>query len=223
MSASQSLQPRSIPVRGDWVAVWDPLVRTGHWVLAAAFALAYLTGEDETGANALHVWSGYVVGAVVILRILWGFVGPRRARFGDFAYGPATALRYLADLVRGRARRYLGHSPAGGLMVMALLLCLVGTVATGLVAYGERGKGPLAGSMFVSAPTVRVVGRDHERASRAGRGEEAENAIGELHAVLANVTLGLVVLHLLGVAVASVAHRENLVASMVHGRKREAS
>jgi cytochrome b len=222
MSTSKSTQSGSVQKRQ--VTAWDPVVRVGHWVLVAAFALAYLAAEEEAGGpDALHVWTGYVVGGVVALRTLWGFVGPQRARFSDFAYGPLSALHYLADLLRGRARRYLGHSPAGGLMATALLACLAGTVITGLMAYGERGKGPLASTMFVPAQSVRLVGDNAEHAPRPNERGSGEGVAGELHATLANITLGLVVLHLLGVAVASVVHRENLVASMIHGRKHEPS
>jgi cytochrome b len=87
------------------VAVWDPVVRYGHWLLVAAIAVAYLSAEEESGGpDALHVWGGYVVGLIVILRVLWGFIGPRRARFADFVCGPLTATRYLIDLLRGRAK-----------------------------------------------------------------------------------------------------------------------
>jgi cytochrome b len=120
----------------------DPLVRFGHWALVAAFAVAYLSAEEEAGGlDPLHVWGGYVVGALVVLRVVWG---PRHARFSDVVRSPIVALAYFRDLLYGRARRYVGHSPAGGAMVIALLLCLAATVATGLMAYGEEGKGPLA-------------------------------------------------------------------------------
>ena len=205
------------------VAVWDPFVRCGHWLLVIAFGVAYLTAEEEGGGPELiHAWAGYIVGLVVVLRVLWGFIGPERARFRNFVYGPVAAIRYLSDLLRGRARRYLGHSPAGGAMVVLLLLSLAATVVTGLVAYGDRGKGPLAGA---GTPLMSAAYADEDEGRQRGRdternGENGESAIGELHSLLANVTLALVILHLIGVGLASAMHRENLVRAMIDGRKR---
>jgi cytochrome b len=199
-----------------WVKVWDPLVRFGHWALAVAFAAGYLSAEEESGdPSQLHVWSGYAVGTILAVRIVWGVIGSRHARFSDFAYKPMFALAYLGDLVRGHARRYLGHSPIGGAMVVALLVCLSGTVWTGLVAYGDTGRGRLVHSTeIVIAPAHADDGRE------APVGENSERVVGELHGTLANITLGLVILHILGVGLASVMHRENLVVAMLTGRKR---
>ena len=204
--------------RPDSTLVWDPLVRFGHWALVAAFTVAYVSGEDE--ADALHVWGGYVVGAIVVLRVVWGYVGPRHARFSDFVRSPIVAVAYFIDLLYGRARRYIGHSPAGGAMVIALLACLAATVATGLVAYGEEGKGPLAAVLLSDAKANGKEAGPRVVADR--RGEETESAVGELHSLLANVTVALVVAHIFGVAVASVVHKENLVLAMITGRKRRA-
>ena len=214
MSSSETIQATSRPAS---TLVWDPLVRFGHWALVAAFAVAYLSAEEEAGGpDPLHVWGGYVVGVLVVLRVVWGFVGPRHARFSDFVRSPIVALVYFKDLLYGRARRYIGHSPAGGAMVIALLVCLAATVATGLIAYGEEGKGPLAVVMVTDA---------NEAGSRAlaeRRGGETESTIGELHGLMANITVALVVAHIFGVVVASVVHKENLVLAMITGRKRRA-
>lgn len=201
--------------------IWDPLVRAAHWILVAAFAVSYLTAEDESATPAvLHVWGGYVVGGIIVLRVLWGFVGPQHARFSDFVYSPVRVVRYLIDLPMGRGTRYLGHSPAGGTMVIALLACLAATVITGLMAYGEQGKGPLATASPAIVAEAHADADNNRTAAASPREPNGEGQVEELHDVLANITLALVVLHVLGVGVASVAHRENLVASMIHGRKR---
>ena len=111
--------------RADDVKVWDAFVRLAHWTIVGGFFVAYVTEDELLPA---HVWAGYVVGAIVVARILWGVVGPARARFSDFVYAPRVVVTYLIDLLRFRAPRFLGHSPAGGAMVVLLLLGLAGTV-----------------------------------------------------------------------------------------------
>lgn len=103
---------------------------------------------------------------------------------------------------------------------MVLLACLAGTVATGIVAYGERGQGPLAADGAV----ITAVGHAEENEAGGGeaKGAEGKSIVGELHGALANITLAVVVLHIFGVGLASYAHRENLFAAMVSGKKRAA-
>jgi cytochrome b len=177
------------------VYVWDPFVRIFHWTVVVAFTVAYLIEEELL---IVHVWAGYVVGVLVLARIVWGCVGSPHARFADFVYAPATALGYVLDLLRFRGARYLGHSPGGGYMVILLLIFLAATVITGLVAYGgDQQAGPFSG-MF----TKRF-------------GESFE----EVHEVIANITLALIFFHVAAVLLASFVHRENLVRAMVTGYK----
>src|SRR5512140_848312 len=106
------------------IKVWDPLVRVFHWSLATLFLTAYLTGED---AGQMHIAAGYAIAGLIALRIVWGFVGPRHARFSNFVRPPQEVLAYLRDVAQLRAPRYLGHNPAGSAMIIALLVMLVGT------------------------------------------------------------------------------------------------
>lgn len=198
------------------IVIWDPIVRFGHWILVAAFALAYLTGDEMLE---LHEWSGYVVAAYVALRLAWGIIGSKHARFADFLYGPRRAVSYLADLVHGQARRYLGHSPSGSMMVFALLIMLTGTVTTGMAELAaSHGEGPFIAILQGKSPPS---GAPYNLSNRPAANEDSdESALREAHELFANFTLALVVFHIIGVIAASVIHRENLIASMFTGRKR---
>ncbi|MBR0673086.1 cytochrome b/b6 domain-containing protein [Neoroseomonas soli] len=112
------------------VPVWDPFVRFFHWSLVGLFALAFATGDE---VEWLHLAAGYSVAALVALRLVWGFVGARHARFSGFVRPPREVLAYLRDAARLRAPRHLGHNPAGGAMVVALLGMLAGLTATGFM------------------------------------------------------------------------------------------
>jgi cytochrome b len=199
------------------VRVWDLFVRVFHWSLVLSFAVAYTT-EDDT--LAIHVWAGYLVGGLVLARILWGFVGPKHARFTDFVCSPFTAWRYLADLLRFRSPRHIGHSPAGGMMVLFLIVgCLV-TVWTGMQQYAaEEGKGPLAweGPVLVAQA---LADEDEREGHDEDDEEEGEDG---LHEWLAHFTFLGVLFHIAGVILASIAHKENLVGAMFTGLKRPES
>lgn len=206
------------PADATVVRVWDPLIRIGHWVLVAAFATAYLTeGEPQW----LHTSAGYAIAVTVAIRIVWGFIGPRRARFSDFVTGPGRVLAYLRDLASGRAPRHLGHSPAGGAMTVALLLALGITALSGMATLAvEEGQGPLAGIVAAqSLPTWMMEEDEHEE---HGETDETGEAFEEIHEIAANATLLLILLHIAGVLWASRVHGENLIRAMINGRKRAA-
>lgn len=109
------------------VKVWDPFIRIFHWSLVALFALAWLTEEFQP----LHQPVGYAILGLVLLRIVWGIVGPGHARFAAFVRSPATTLAYARDLLAGRAPHYRGHNPLAAMMILALLTMLIATGATG--------------------------------------------------------------------------------------------
>lgn len=197
----------------------DPLIRIFHWGLVGAFATAWLTAEE---IQPVHEFAGYAVAALVGIRFVWGFVGSRYARFAQFVRGPAASLTYVADAARGREPRYLGHNPAGAAMIIALLVTLSGTAFTGwLMEEPARAAAAAHQLQFV----VPALADDDDGEGRAGRGDaegEAEGPLREVHETLANAMLLLVALHLVGVALASFRHQENLARAMVTGRKRPA-
>lgn len=174
---------RSAPV---YVGVWDSAVRIFHWSLVAAVTTAWLTGG--TGSRA-HEIAGCIVVGLLVFRLGWGFVGTRHARFSDFVRSPFAVLRYLRDLGSGRDKRHMGHNPAGGAMIVALLVLLTVISVTGIMQLTNRFFG--------------------------------EAWVENLHHYAANVLLILVPLHVLGVVVSSLLHRENLVRAMISGTKRQ--
>jgi cytochrome b len=124
------------------IQVWSPLIRIGHWTLVIAFFTAYFTEDDFMN---LHAWAGYVVGVYLVVRIVCGFVGGKYARFNNFLYSPAKVISHLKNLIARKPQHYIGHNPAGGAMVIALLVSLAGTTLTGIKLYDiEENKGPFA-------------------------------------------------------------------------------
>lgn len=110
------------------VRVWDPFVRVFHWSLVALFAIAFVTGDE---IEWLHLWAGYAIAVLVALRMAWGFIGTRYARFSSFVRGPRAVASFVNDSLHLRAPRFVGHNPAGGWMILALLAMLIGLSVTG--------------------------------------------------------------------------------------------
>jgi len=116
------------PTSGS-VRVWNPFIRVFHWSLVIAFFTSYFGNDDFT----VHNTAGYVVLGLVLLRIPWGFVGPKNDRFAHFVRGPWHTFRYLINLFRGRPDHHLGHNPAGAWMIVTLLIVLLVTTLSGVL------------------------------------------------------------------------------------------
>jgi len=180
------------------IRVWDPLVRVGHWLLVVSFFIAYLTEDDFM---TLHTWAGYSVTVIILTRIVWGFIGTRYARFSDFVYPLSTVVQFVKNTLILRAKRYIGHNPAGGLMILAMITSLLITTLSGMAVYGAaENAGPLAAWL-------------------GGSSHFLEEIFEGIHELFANLTLLLVIVHVTGVVLESLIHRENLVRAMVTGYK----
>ena len=118
--------------------VWDAPVRVFHWLLAACFAMAWLSSESERWQLA-HITAGYTMAGLVAFRLVWGLVGTRHARFRDFVRGPWAAIEYLDSLADRRPQHHVGHNPAGGLAIVALLALAALTAASGWAYDGRIG------------------------------------------------------------------------------------
>jgi cytochrome b len=113
------------------VMVWDWPVRVFHWLLVTSFTGAWLTSENEA-QQMLHYAFGYSACALVVLRVLWGIVGTRYARFSEFVKGPRATFQHIKSMLAGQTTTELGHNPAGAL---AMVLLMVLTLLIGLTGY----------------------------------------------------------------------------------------
>jgi cytochrome b len=166
------------------IRVWDRFVRLFHWTLVAAFFVAWCFTES---IGLVHKTAGYVTVALVVARVVWGFIGSRHARFASFVPTPRRLVTYVGALAQGREPRHAGHNPLGALMILFLL----GAVLTiGLSGW----------MMTLDA----FWGND---------------LVETVHTQAVDVALLAMVVHVLANVMASVRHRENLILSMVTGRK----
>ncbi|MDQ2779333.1 MAG: cytochrome b/b6 domain-containing protein [Pseudomonadota bacterium] len=170
------------------VVVWDRTVRLLHWSLLASVVAAGLsTLAWFIDYGSWHQPAGYVALAAVLLRLVWGCIGSRHARWRGFVRSPQATWRYLQRLCRRREPRYLGHNPLGAWMVLALIACLLGLALTGWLHTTDRYWG--------------------------------DETVESVHIGLSWSLLALAVLHVAGVVFTGLRHHENLVRSMITGRK----
>ncbi len=182
------------------VTVWDLPLRLFHWSLLLLFVIAYATGNRERYYG-LHQAAGFALLGLLAFRLFWGFLGNRAARFSGFLRGPRAVSDHVRELLHGRVERAAGHNPLGGWAVIAMLVLLVVEVISGLFSSTFDYEGPLA-SLVSDAWSDRMA---------------------SIHSLNLDLLLAMIGLHLLGIAVTSILGRENLVASMIHGRKLLAS
>ena len=183
------------------VVIWDLPTRVFHWLFLGSYVLAWLTYDDNRFLY-IHVFAGYVFLGLLVFRLIWGFIGTHYARFHSFAHDWDSVTDYLKGLLNGRAMRYIGHNPAGGYAIFAMLVLGLFVTVTGVLTLaGEEGHGPLQGLVSYS---VGITSRT-------------------LHEIVAWLLLALSIVHVIGVIVESVWHRENLVWAMLSGRKEAAA
>jgi len=182
---------------GIRIQVWDAPTRLFHWLTVLLVFACWLTAQE--GWIAWHFRAGYAVFALVLFRLGWGLIGSDTARFSRFLRSPLTALKHLAHFHHREPDTEIGHNPAGGWMVIALLLVLAAMVATGLYANDQAlNQGPLA--YLVT--------------------EDTSDWLTHLHVVAFTILEIAIVLHIAAVAAYAAVKRHNLVAPMITGTKR---
>ena len=167
------------------VKVWDILVRFTHWTVAAGIIANLLFTEDGSD---LHIYVGYTVVGLVVLRLLWGLVGTRYARFTNFFPTPTRLKSHLSNLsVRRVDEQHLGHNPLAAIMMLSLWAVIIGLGITGYLMESE------------------IIGN--------------EDFLEDVHELLANSLYLLVPLHIIAAIAMSYWQRQNLIKSMITGKK----
>ncbi len=182
------------------IVVWDLPTRVFKWLLVCSVMLAFIISSSHPNGSVflVHIICGYVVTLLLLFRFAWGLVGGEHARFRSFVRGWGTVRAYGLGLLRFNPPRVVGHNPVGGWMIVTMLTVLSTIVLSGLLAEGKTGgAGPL--SALLPVGTVAVLG--------------------DIHAWLGFLIIWLVGLHVAGVLFESLLHRENLILTMITGRK----
>ncbi len=180
------------------IEIWDPLLRSFHWLLVASFAAAWWSeGHDIR----IHLLSGTFLVGLLLFRLFWGFIGEGHARFSSFRPSMRNSAQHLRELLLLRARRYAGHTPIGSLMIYILLLTLMILDISGMLLMAlQMGLGPFA--------------------SWAATAEFAtELLIRKIHHWCFDALQILIAIHLTGVLVESLMQRSNLTLAMITGKK----
>jgi cytochrome b len=178
--------------------VWDLPVRLIHWLIVLFMAGSYITYTLHR--TQLHVWIGEATLALLLYRIVWGFVGSDTARFASFLRSPLTGLRHLAAFNKVEPDNQVGHNEAGGWMVVILLALIAAQVGTGLFIRNRRSG--IGGPLF----------HDIDPATA--------HTLAQLHGLLFNVLLGAAILHVVAVAAYFLVKKQNLIRPMITGKKR---
>lgn len=178
--------------------VWDLPLRLFHWVLVLSMSASWVTAELGFDWMQIHMYLGYSTLGLIIFRIIWGFIGPRHARFTSFLTGPSGIWRYAKALAAGTMIQTAGHNPLGGISVIVMLVLVGFQATTGLFATDDI--------VWTGPYNSAVSGTTAERLT-------------SLHHLNFNIILVAVSLHVMAVAFYFLVKKQNLVAAMLHGKK----
>jgi cytochrome b len=169
--------------------IYDAPTRWFHWLFAALFLTAFMvaTVAEDSSAFPLHMLAGLMLATLVVLRLVWGLVGTRNARFSSFALDPRALFVYIRGMFAGGGAKWAGHNPASSWAALFMLALASGLAITGVLM------------------------------TTSGERESLE----DVHEVLANTFLVIALLHVAGVILHSLRHRDGFARSMLDGRKQD--
>ena len=211
---------------------WDPIVKLTHWGIVAAIIGNALVTEEGSG---WHIWVGYGLAALLGLRLLWGLIGPARARFSAFPPSPGRAIAHIGEIKNGGSTQHHSHNPLGALMVYAIWATLLVVIGSGIAMSGPPPADPSAvsGEAGKGGSSEEEEGEEHAAlgnllitpayADEGGEGEkegEGEELFEEMHEIAVNLLYLLIALHLAGVVFETRRSGREVVGAMIPGGNR---
>ena len=177
--------------------IWDLPTRVFHWLLVVLVFMSWLTAQNDW--MQLHLWCGYAILALLLFRIVWGFIGSDTARFARFLKAPVSVIRHLMHLSRREPDTEVGHNAAGGWMVIVMLAILLLQVGTGLGSNDD---------VMTEGPLSHMVGKGWS------------DWLTHIHYLNFTVIEIVVALHIAAIVIYRVLKGHNLVLPMITGKKR---
>lgn len=207
------------------VDAWDWPTRVLHWVNALlVIALIVLILGLEWVADLgvakpvrrpikeWHAWLGHVFVITLSLRILWGFIGNKYARFSDIIPLKGSQwqaighnIKWYLSGFKGRAAKAIGHDPLAAVFYTILFIVLIGQAITGMLLSGAE-LNTFPGNLFTG-------GMDEEAL------EGLEHTLEELHEAGFMFIIFFIAAHLFGLVVHEVREKTGLLTSMINGKK----
>ena len=197
---------------------WDPVVKLTHWTIVAAILANALITEEGSDA---HVWVGYAVAATLILRLIWGVIGPAEARFSAFPPSPGRALAHIREIATGKRSEHASHNPLGALVVYAIWSTLAVIIVTGvlMVSAPAKPEGQLGAAPLTATAQRLEREEDEGEEAREGGGEREEGPLAEVHETAVHLLYVLIVLHIAGVVFETRRSGRRIVLAMLPGRR----
>ena len=178
------------------VQVWDAPIRLFHWAIVILVCTSWITQYENW--MQWHMLSGYSLLALLLFRLAWGVAGSDTARFGHFLKSPVAVFRHLSHLGRREPDTGIGHNPAGGWMVLVMLVLLLVQAVTGLFANDD---------VMTEGPFSDLVSKGWS------------DRLTTLHAFNFTLIEIVIALHLLAILAYGLLKGHDLVRPMITGRK----
>ncbi len=178
--------------------VWDLPTRLTHWLIVGLFFFQWYSMEFMDDAMYYHEYGGYALMTLLLFRIVWGFIGPKYARFAEFLYGPTTIIGYSRTVFSKTSEPFASHNPLGGLSVILLLGLLLIQASTGLF---------MTDDILFYGPYYNAIS------------DETQKVMSRLHHLTFDMLVALIALHIVAVMFYAWYKKQPLVSAMIHGKK----